>query len=159
MVNYFGEKNSGIKRYQLMSELEEQQTASANPATKTINEKPTQHWFYEVKIMMNISEEQVRKHAYQIWESEGRPQNQAQRHWEMAQKVAASQSQLEHQDRSNTSKSKARSTTKSRGGSDIAAASKATKTPQKQNQKIAKAELVEDVIKTEVPPVDTNIGV
>src|SRR5690606_21447695 len=116
--------------------------------------------------MMNINEEEVRKHAYQIWESEGRPQDQALRHWEMAQKIAASQNQLEHQERSNTSKAKARSVTKSvTKTDDIAAASKKIKTRQKQNQKIEKAnaiastDVVRDVIKTEVPPVNSQVGV
>lgn len=128
--------------------------------------------------MMNISEEQVRKHAYQIWEAEGRPQDQAMRHWEMAQKIAASQNQLEHQDRSSTSKAKAQTKTKiksatapdssvptSESKADIAAASKKIKTRQKQNQKIEKAdaiadtEVVKNVIKTEVPPVNSHIGV
>ena len=135
--------------------------------------------------MMNINEEQVRKHAYQIWESEGRPQNQATRHWEMAQKMAATQNQLENQDRSNTSKAKTRSAKASSAEklsvkepsiknpsvkepdskADLAAASKKIKTRQKQNQKIEKADaiastdVVKDVIKTEIPPVNSQIGV
>lgn len=130
--------------------------------------------------MMNISEEEVRKHAYQIWESEGRPENQATRHWEMAQKIAAAQNQLENQDRSNTSKAKKRSakvaspeklsvnepSVKEPGSkADLAAASKKIKTRQKQNQKIEKADaiastdVVKDVIKTEIPAVNSQIGV
>lgn len=130
--------------------------------------------------MMNISEEEVRKHAYQIWESEGRPENQATRHWEMAQKMAAAQNQLENQDRSNTSKAKTRSakvapaekssvdepSIKEPGSkAALAAASKKIKTRQKQNQKIEKADaiastdVVKDVIKTEIPAVNSQIGV
>ncbi|MDT4856152.1 hypothetical protein FQZ97_905320 [compost metagenome] len=33
---------------------------------------------------MSKNEERIRELAYQIWESEGRPQGQAARHWEMA---------------------------------------------------------------------------
>lgn len=40
---------------------------------------------------MNLNENRVREFAYQIWESEGRPHGQHQRHWEMACKLAASQ--------------------------------------------------------------------
>lgn len=38
---------------------------------------------------MNLNENRVREFAYQIWESEGRPHGQHQRHWEMACKLAA----------------------------------------------------------------------
>lgn len=38
---------------------------------------------------MNISEQRVREYAHQIWESEGRPDGHAHRHWEMATKLAA----------------------------------------------------------------------
>jgi hypothetical protein len=37
---------------------------------------------------MNINEHRVREFAYQIWESEGKPQGQAGRHWDMACKLA-----------------------------------------------------------------------
>jgi hypothetical protein len=37
---------------------------------------------------MNINEHRVREFAYQIWESEGRPNGQEERHWEMACKLA-----------------------------------------------------------------------
>ncbi|MND69917.1 hypothetical protein D3C80_614120 [compost metagenome] len=33
---------------------------------------------------MSKNEERIRELAYQIWESEGRPQGQGARHWEMA---------------------------------------------------------------------------
>ncbi|MBU1332585.1 MAG: DUF2934 domain-containing protein [Gammaproteobacteria bacterium] len=33
----------------------------------------------------------IREFAYQIWESEGRPDNQHARHWEMAEKLAAAE--------------------------------------------------------------------
>lgn len=42
---------------------------------------------------MNLNENRVREFAYQIWESEGRPHGQHHRHWEMACKLAANQSQ------------------------------------------------------------------
>jgi hypothetical protein len=36
-------------------------------------------------------EHRVREFAYQIWESEGKPEGQAERHWEMAWKLAEAQ--------------------------------------------------------------------
>lgn len=38
---------------------------------------------------MQPNEERVRAFAHQIWESEGKPEGQASRHWEMACKLAA----------------------------------------------------------------------
>lgn len=40
--------------------------------------------------MNSITEDRVRKLAYQIWEAEGRPHGQDLRHWEMAQVLAIS---------------------------------------------------------------------
>ncbi len=40
---------------------------------------------------MNLNEQRIREFAYQIWESEGRPVGQSERHWEMATKLAAGQ--------------------------------------------------------------------
>ncbi len=37
---------------------------------------------------MNTDDKRVREFAYQIWESEGKPQGQEARHWEMARKLA-----------------------------------------------------------------------
>ncbi|MHC2144410.1 DUF2934 domain-containing protein [Pseudomonas sp. PSXD-163] len=37
---------------------------------------------------MSIEEKRVREFAYQIWESEGKPEGQESRHWEMARKLA-----------------------------------------------------------------------
>lgn len=37
---------------------------------------------------MNPDEQRIRELAYQIWESEGRPEGGAQRHWQMARKLA-----------------------------------------------------------------------
>lgn len=42
---------------------------------------------------MNNEEHRIREFAYQIWESEGRPQGQHERHWEMARKLASSPEQ------------------------------------------------------------------
>jgi hypothetical protein len=39
---------------------------------------------------MNINENRVREYAHQIWQSEGCPDGQAHRHWEMACELAAS---------------------------------------------------------------------
>lgn len=37
---------------------------------------------------MTVDEQRIRDFAYQIWESEGRPDGQEQRHWAMATKLA-----------------------------------------------------------------------
>ncbi|ERO60209.1 DUF2934 domain-containing protein [Pseudomonas piscis] len=37
---------------------------------------------------MSTDDKRIREFAYQIWESEGKPQGQEQRHWEMACKLA-----------------------------------------------------------------------
>lgn len=39
---------------------------------------------------MAVDEERIRELAYQIWQSEGCPSGQHDRHWEMARKLAAS---------------------------------------------------------------------
>ncbi|MGH8381252.1 DUF2934 domain-containing protein [Pseudomonas sp.] len=36
---------------------------------------------------MSIEEKRIREFAYQIWESEGKPEGQESRHWEMARKL------------------------------------------------------------------------
>ena len=41
---------------------------------------------------MSIEEKRVREFAYQIWESEGKPEGQEARHWEMARKLAEAES-------------------------------------------------------------------
>ncbi|MFV0456735.1 MAG: DUF2934 domain-containing protein [Pseudomonas sp.] len=41
---------------------------------------------------MNHQEQRIRELAYEIWLSEGRPEGQDTRHWEMARKLAESQS-------------------------------------------------------------------
>lgn len=37
---------------------------------------------------MSVEEKRIREFAYQIWESEGKPQGQEERHWDMARKLA-----------------------------------------------------------------------
>jgi hypothetical protein len=37
---------------------------------------------------MSADEKRIREFAYQIWESEGQPEGQEERHWEMARKLA-----------------------------------------------------------------------
>ena len=37
---------------------------------------------------MSTDDKRVREFAYQIWESEGKPEGQESRHWEMARKLA-----------------------------------------------------------------------
>jgi hypothetical protein len=37
---------------------------------------------------MSVEEKRIREFAYQIWESEGKPEGQESRHWDMARKLA-----------------------------------------------------------------------
>ncbi len=37
---------------------------------------------------MSTNEKRIREFAYQIWESEGKPEGQETRHWDMAHKLA-----------------------------------------------------------------------
>ncbi|MNM24078.1 hypothetical protein D3C81_345020 [compost metagenome] len=37
---------------------------------------------------MSVDEKRVREFAYQIWESEGKPIGEEERHWDMARKLA-----------------------------------------------------------------------
>ncbi|NBA93374.1 DUF2934 domain-containing protein [Pseudomonas sp. R5(2019)] len=37
---------------------------------------------------MSADEKRIREFAYQIWESEGKPEGQEERHWEMGRKLA-----------------------------------------------------------------------
>ncbi|AZC26844.1 MULTISPECIES: DUF2934 domain-containing protein [Pseudomonas] len=37
---------------------------------------------------MSTDDKRIREFAYQIWESEGKPEGQEKRHWEMARKLA-----------------------------------------------------------------------
>ncbi|MEO3723325.1 DUF2934 domain-containing protein [Pseudomonas syringae] len=40
---------------------------------------------------MSTDDKRIREFAYQIWESEGKPEGQESRHWEMARKLAESE--------------------------------------------------------------------
>ncbi|WMW04332.1 DUF2934 domain-containing protein [Pseudomonas entomophila] len=42
--------------------------------------------------MMSVDEKRIREFAYQIWESEGKPAGQEDRHWDMARKLAEAES-------------------------------------------------------------------
>jgi hypothetical protein len=44
---------------------------------------------------MSIDENRVREFAYQIWESEGKPAGQEERHWAMAYKLAEAEAASE----------------------------------------------------------------
>ncbi|MFK8330519.1 DUF2934 domain-containing protein [Pseudomonas sp. BJa5] len=41
---------------------------------------------------MSVEEKRIREFAYQIWESEGKPEGQESRHWDMARKLAEAES-------------------------------------------------------------------
>lgn len=45
--------------------------------------------------MSEQQDQRIRELAYQIWESEGRPEGEEARHWEMARKLAESEQQGE----------------------------------------------------------------
>ncbi|ARS48970.1 MULTISPECIES: DUF2934 domain-containing protein [Pseudomonadaceae] len=42
---------------------------------------------------MKTDEQRIREFAFQIWESEGRPQGQHERHWQMACKLAEAEAE------------------------------------------------------------------
>lgn len=42
---------------------------------------------------MSVDEKRVQEFAYLIWESEGRPEGQEERHWEMARKLAEAENE------------------------------------------------------------------
>ncbi len=42
---------------------------------------------------MSADEKRIREFAYQIWESEGKPVGQEERHWEMARKLAEAEAE------------------------------------------------------------------
>jgi len=42
--------------------------------------------------LMDIDKQRISEFAYQIWQSEGEPQGQEERHWEMARKLAEAES-------------------------------------------------------------------
>jgi len=42
--------------------------------------------------LMEIDKQRISEFAYQIWQSEGEPQGQEERHWEMARKLAEAES-------------------------------------------------------------------
>lgn len=46
---------------------------------------------------MSIDEQRIREFAFQIWESEGRPHGQHERHWKMASKLAEAEAQAQAQ--------------------------------------------------------------
>ncbi|WP_017907148.1 DUF2934 domain-containing protein [Pseudomonas asplenii] len=58
---------------------------------------------------MSTDEKRIREFAYQIWESEGRPDGQEARHWEMARKLAEAEALAPS--RPATARSKPRATT------------------------------------------------
>jgi hypothetical protein len=84
---------------------------------------------------MNVNENRIREYAYQIWQSEGCPDGQAHRHWEMACK-RLKQKRSEPTDATNMTS--ATPTGKSTG-------------PKSARRK--KAELVTDIVNTEMPKI------
>lgn len=44
---------------------------------------------------MSINEQRIREFAFQIWESEGKPSGQEERHWQMACKLAEAEAAAE----------------------------------------------------------------
>ncbi|MEC8916458.1 MAG: DUF2934 domain-containing protein [Pseudomonadota bacterium] len=48
-------------------------------------------------VMMTSREQRVRMLAYRIWESEGRPEDQEARHWEMAERIVEAENAREEE--------------------------------------------------------------
>ena len=56
---------------------------------------------------MSNDDKHIREFAYQIWESEGRPDGQEARHWDMAHKLAQAQALAPSKAQPRTAKAKA----------------------------------------------------
>lgn len=91
---------------------------------------------------MSSDDKRVREFAYQIWESEGKPDGQAARHWEMARKLAEAESLVPNkQSKASTTKAKPEAKTKTKApaatpvvtppGEKKAAAAKKPRAPRK----------------------------
>lgn len=116
---------------------------------------------------MNLNENRVREFAYQIWESEGRPQGQHTRHWEMACKLAANQTSNQTMEGQNVSSGNGSGIAqadapqkKSRGkkqpaGSDAQAVKKAAenKSTTAKTTRQKKAKVLNDTVDTELSPI------
>ncbi|CAM2768792.1 Protein of unknown function [Pseudomonas gessardii] len=51
---------------------------------------------------MSTEDKRIREFAYQIWESEGKPEGQEARHWEMARKLAEAEAQTPSKPKAST---------------------------------------------------------
>lgn len=101
---------------------------------------------------MNINESRVREFAYQIWESEGKPHGQAMRHWEMACKLAETQSMNEDDTFEPVAVQADKPARKSRSKAPQAASSADEKTSAKTPRQ-KKAKVLKDTLETEMPRV------
>ncbi|VVN93047.1 DUF2934 domain-containing protein [Pseudomonas fluorescens] len=89
---------------------------------------------------MSTDDKRIREFAYQIWESEGKPEGQEARHWEMARKLAEAEALVPNK-QSKASSTKAKSTAKAKApaaapvvtppGEKKAAAAKKPRAPRK----------------------------
>ena len=73
---------------------------------------------------MSTEDKRVREFAYQIWESEGKPEGQEARHWEMARKLAEAEALT-------PSKHKAKPAAKAKPPAEKPAAAKKPRAPRK----------------------------
>lgn len=115
---------------------------------------------------MTINENRVREFAHQIWESEGKPHGQDQRHWEMACRLAEEAEESNPQQQQASSENTApQHQTVARNDTDIinkpgkekAKALKKTIDETKTKPKGKKAKLLKDVVETELSPIESEI--
>ncbi|CAM3776256.1 hypothetical protein D3C81_986900 [compost metagenome] len=73
---------------------------------------------------MSVEEKRIREFAYQIWESEGKPEGQEERHWAMARKLAEAEALAPKVTPRKPAKTPAASTSKAKPASAAAAPKK-----------------------------------
>jgi hypothetical protein len=79
---------------------------------------------------MSTDDKRVREFAYQIWESEGKPEGQEARHWEMARKLAEAEALTPTRpSKSGTSKAAAKAPPKAKAKPAAGAAAAPTVVP------------------------------
>lgn len=86
---------------------------------------------------MSSDDKRVREFAYQIWESEGKPEGQEARHWEMARKLAEAESMVPNK-QSKASTTKAKPETKAKAKAKAPAATSVVTPPDEKKAAAAK---------------------
>lgn len=80
---------------------------------------------------MSVEEKRIREFAYQIWESEGKPEGHEARHWEMARKLAEAEALAPQTSPGKKTRAAAKPKTEQPPGNKAAAKSAAKSEPAK----------------------------